>query len=85
MSDDHAAELRRMSRVELFEVARERGLTGYQKLKKDEIISRLLELGGAPSAPEPEPEVVEAPAPSRGRSRRGRRNEPEPVEEEVAA
>ena len=84
MSDDHAAELRRMSRVELFEVARERGLTGYQKLKKDEIISRLLELGGAPSAPEPEPEVVEAPAPSRGRSRRGRRNEPEPVEEEVA-
>ncbi len=85
MSDDHAAELRRMSRVELFEVARERGLTGYQKLKKDEIISRLLELGGAPSAPEPEPEVVEAPAPSRGRSRRGRRNEPEPVEEEEAA
>ncbi|MBX3171662.1 MAG: transcription termination factor Rho [Candidatus Eremiobacteraeota bacterium] len=84
MSDDHAAELRRMSRVELFEVARERGLTGYQKLKKDEIISRLLELGGAPSAPEPEPEVVEAPAPSRGRSRRGRRNEPEPVEEEAA-
>ena len=84
MSDDHAAELRRMSRVELFEVARERGLTGYQKLKKDEIISRLLELGGATSAPEPEPEVVEAPAPSRGRSRRGRRNEPEPVEEEAA-
>jgi transcription termination factor Rho len=84
MSDDHAAELRRMSRVELFEVARERGLTGYQKLKKDEIISRLLELGGATPAPEPEPEVVEAPAPSRGRSRRGRRNEPEPVEEEAA-
>jgi transcription termination factor Rho len=83
MSDQHAAELRRMSRVELFEVARERGLTGYQKLKKDEIIARLLELGGAAPAPEPEPE--EAPAPARGRSRRGRRNEPEPVEEEAPA
>ncbi|MBS2036408.1 transcription termination factor Rho [bacterium] len=82
MSDQHAAELRRMSRVELFEVARERGLTGYQKLKKDEIIARLLEMG-AP-APEPEP-VEEAPAPSRGRARRGRRSEPEPVEEEAPA
>ena len=85
MSDSHAAELRRMSRVELFEVARERGLTGYQKLKKDEIISRLLELGGAPAAPAPEPVVEEAPAPSRGRARRGRRNEPEAAVEEAPA
>ncbi|MBT9581745.1 transcription termination factor Rho [bacterium] len=85
MSEQNAAELRRMSRVELFEVARERGLSGYQKLKKDEIIARLLELGDVSEpAPEPEPvaEEAPAPAPSRSRSRRGRgREHAEPVEE----
>ena len=86
MSEQNAAELRRMSRVELFEVARERGLSGYQKLKKDEIIARLLELSDAP-APEPEPvaEEAPAPAPSRSRPRRTRsREQAEPVEEVAA-
>jgi transcription termination factor Rho len=86
MSEQNAAELRRMSRVELFELARERGLTGYQKLKKDEIIARLLELEpAAAAAPEPAPEAAPEP---RGRARRSRpreaRNEA-PVVEEVAA
>jgi transcription termination factor Rho len=82
MSEQNAAELRRMSRIELFEVARERGLTGYQKLKKDELISRLLELDvEAPSPAEP---VAEAPvAPTRNRSRRTSRAS-QPVEEEPA-
>lgn len=81
MSEQNAAELRRMSRIELFEVARERGLTGYQKLKKDELISRLLELHV--EAPSPEPEAEAPVAPARNRSRRTTRAA-QPVEEEPA-
>ncbi len=89
MSEQSAAELRRMSRVELFEVARERGLTGYQKLKKEELVARLLELAPAEPAP-PAPAAAPAEAPStrsRGRRTRAAAPEPEPepeVEVEVA-
>ena len=84
MSEQNAAELRRMSRVELFEVARERGLTGYQKLKKEELVARLLELAPPEAPPAPEPVAEPAEAPSRGRGRRTRaaaRPEPEPEPE----
>lgn len=85
MSEQNAAELRRLSRIELFELARARGLTGYQKLKKDELISRLLELSAeAPVEAEAEVEQAPAPAPrSRSRRRAPQVSEPEPPAEPV--
>ena len=40
------AELRRKTRTDLLDIAKEVGLSGYQKLKKDELVERILETTG---------------------------------------
>ncbi len=66
MSEDFsAASLKKRSRVELLEIAKEQNLTGYQKMKKDELVSLISGEGAAAAAPAEEAApapVVEAPA-----------------------
>ena len=58
MSNLDAAEIRKKNRNELLELAREHGLTGYQKLKKDELVDRLLAAESASAEPEAPPAPV---------------------------
>ncbi len=51
------AELRRKTRTELLDLSKEIGLTGHQKLKKDELVDKILEKLGAPEGGQ---EMVEA-------------------------
>lgn len=89
MTDLNAATLRKKSRVELLELAREQNLSGYQKLKKDELIGLLIDSLAAPAhqeeeeAPAPQEEVRAPESESRGRRvRRKRPAEHEEVEAE---
>lgn len=63
MSEDFsAASLKKRSRVELLEIAKEQNLTGYQKMKKDELVALITGDGAAAAAPAEAAPVAEAPA-----------------------
>ena len=82
MTELNAATLRKKSRVELLELAREQNLSGYQKLKKDELVGLLIDSLGAPAVEAPLPvEEVQAPEPRSGR--RVRRKKPAEHEAEL--
>ncbi len=82
-------DLMSLRRDELLEMARQKGLEGFHKLRKEQLVA-LLDAPGAPSAPAastPPPEPVPAEEPEALRPRtRGRRkaaSEPEPAAEVV--
>ncbi len=72
MANLTASGLKSRSRVELIEMAKTMGLKGIQKLRKDDIVARILEQNGAGSAPVEEKAEEEAPEPKAEKPSRSR-------------